>query len=171
MHYVVIGFAPVYFVAGGIDIRRIAILLAAGRLLSAPVKLIAGSLYDRRGGPWATRLMMWMTSVTGVLLILLPARIGVYLLVPFVGVAVSVLPVSNAMLVAALPERSGWGIGIFRASLLGLAGLLAGCVSLLLKYFELETLMFAALGIPALVAFSMHRALKDPRQPNTSTRT
>ncbi len=170
MHYVVIGFAPVYFVAGGIDIRRVAILLAAGRLLSAPVKLIAGSLYDRRGGPWATRLMMWMTSATGALLILLPARIGVYLLVPFVGVAVSVLPVSNAMLVAALPERSGWGIGIFRASLLGLAGLLAGCVSLLLQYFELEALMFAALGIPALVALSMHRALKDPRQPNTSTR-
>ena len=162
MHYVVIGFSPVYFVDGGVDLRLVAILIAGGRLLSAPVKLLGGWLYDRHGGPWTARLMTTTTSATGVLVILLPAQIGVYLLVPFVGVAVSVLPVSNAMLVAALPARSGWGIGIFRAALLASAALLAGSISVLLRFFELEVLMLAALCVPTLVAISMHRAVKDP---------
>ena len=91
--------------------------------------------------------MMLTTSALGLPLLLLPARSGVWLLVPFVGMAVSVLPVANAILVAALPPQSGWGIGTFRAGLLGSAALLSAIVSGLLSWgVPLSALMLAALG-------------------------
>ena len=159
MHFVVIGFSPVFFESQGVDLRLVGVLLAAGRFLSAPVKLVGGALYDRRGGPWTARLMMVGTTVLGLPMLLLPAEAGVWLLVPFVGMAVSVLPVANAMLVAALPPQSGWGIGTFRAGLLGSAALLSAIVSGLLSLgVPLLALMLAALGLPALVAAAMHRA-------------
>ena len=159
MHFVVIGFSPVFFVDRGVDLRLVAVMLAAGRALSAAVKLVGGALYDRHGGPWTARLMLLTTSALGLPLLLLPARAGVWLLVPFVGMAVSVLPVANAMLVAALPPQSGWGIGTFRAALLGSAALLSAVVSALLSWgVPLPGLMLAALGLPALVAAAMHRA-------------
>ena len=163
MHFVVIGFSPVFFVDRGVDLRLVAVTLAAGRALSAPVKIVGGALYDRRGGPWTARLMLASTSVLGLPLLLLPAEAGVWLLVPFVGMAVSVLPVANAMLVAALPPQSGWGIGTFRAALLGSAALLSAFVSGLLSLgVPLSGLMLAALGLPALVAAAMHRAAGLP---------
>ena len=159
MHFVVIGFSPVFFANQGVDLRLVGVLLAAGRFLSAPVKLVGGALYDRRGGPWTARLMMVSTTALGLPMLLLPAGAGVWLLVPFVGMAVSVLPVANAMLVAALPAQSGWGIGTFRAALLGSAALLSAIVSGLLSMgVPLFALMLAALGLPALVAAAMHRA-------------
>ena len=160
MHFVVIGFSPVFFVDRGVDLRLVAVLLAAGRALSAAIKLVGGALHDRHGGPWTARLMMLCTSALGLPLLLLPARGGVWLLVPFVAIAVSVLPVANAMLVAALPPQSGWGIGTFRAGLLGSAALLSAIVSGLLSWgVPLSALMLAALGLPALVAAAMHRAV------------
>ena len=161
MHFVVIGFATAFFVVDrGLDLRLVAAMLIGGRALSAPVKIVAGALHDRRGGPWTARLMMLSTSALGLPMLLAPARVGVWVLVPFVGMAVSVLPVANAMLVAALPPQSGWGIGTFRAALLGSAALLSVIVSGLLSLgVPLAALMLAALGLPALVAAAMHRAV------------
>ena len=159
MHFVVIGFSPVFFESQGVDLRLVGVLLAAGRFLSAPVKLVGGALYDRRGGPWTARLMMVSTAALGLPMLLLSPDAGVWLLVPFVGMAVSVLPVANAMLVAALPPQSGWGIGTFRAGLLGSAALLSAIVSGLLSLgVPLLALMLASLALPALVAAAMHRA-------------
>ena len=163
MHFVVIGFSPVFFASQGVDLRLVGVLMAAGRFLSAPVKLVGGALYDRRGGPWTARLLTAGTAALGLPMLLLPAGAGVWLLVPFVGMAVSVLPVANTMLVAALPAQSGWGIGTFRAGLLGSAALLSAIVSGLLSLgVPLFALMLAALGLPALVAASMHRAVEPP---------
>ena len=160
MHFVVIGFSPVFFDSRGVNLWLVGVLLAAGRILSAPVKLVGGALYDRRGGPWTARMMMVSTTALGLPMMLLPAEAGVWLLVPFVGMAVSVLPVANAMLVAALPPQSGWGIGTFRAALLGSAALLSAIVSGLLSLgVPLFALMLAALSLPALVAAAMHRAV------------
>ena len=160
MHFVVIGFSPVFFDSRGVNLWLVGVLLAAGRVLSAPVKLVGGALYDRRGGPWTARMMMVSTAALGLPMLLLPAEAGVWLLVPFVGMAVSVLPVANAMLVAALPPQSGWGIGTFRAALLGSAALLSAIVSGLLSLgVPLFALMLAALSLPALVAAAMHRAV------------
>ena len=153
MHFVVIGFSPVFFESQGVDLRLVGVLLAAGRFLSAPVKLVGGALYDRRGGPWTARLMMVSTAALGLPMLLLSPDAGVWLLVPFVGMAVSVLPVANAMLVAALPPQSGWGIGTFRAGLLGSAAMLSAIVSGLLSLgVPLLALMLASLALPALVA-------------------
>lgn len=171
MHFVVIGFSPVYFVDRGVHLGLVATMIAIGRVLSAPVKLVGGTLYDRSGGPWTARLMMFATAAVGVPLVLAPADIGVYLLVPFVAVAVSVLPVANAMLVASLPPKSGWGIGTFRAALLGSAALLAGAVSLLLRWIELDVLMLAALAIPAVVGLAFHDAhRRDNSSGSVATR-
>ena len=160
MHFVVIGFSPTFFESRGVDLWLVGVLLAAGRILSAPVKLAGGALHDRRGGPWTARLMMVATFGFGLPLLLAPAKVGVWMLVPFVGMAVSVLPVANAMLVAALPPQSGWGIGTFRAALLGSAALLSAIVSGLLSLgVPLLALMLAALALPALVAAAMHRAV------------
>ena len=166
MHFVVIGFSPVFFDSRGVNLWLVGVLLAAGRMLSAPVKLVGGALYDRRGGPWTARMMMVSTAALGLPMLLLPAEAGVWLLVPFVGMAVSVLPVANAMLVAALPPQSGWGIGTFRAALLGSAALLSAIASGLLSLgVPLLALMLAALGVPALVAAAMHRAVEPPAPP------
>lgn len=159
MHYVVIGFAPVYFVDRGIHLGLTVSLIAAGRVLSAGVKLVGGALYDRYGGLWTARLMMLVTSGLGLPMLLAPARWGVWLLVAFVGIAVSVLPVANAMLVGALPPQSGWGIGVFRAALLGSAAVLSGVVTLLLQWLPLESLMLASLSLPLLVAAATHAAI------------
>ena len=166
MHFVVIGFATAFFVVEqGLDLRLVAATLIGGRALSAPVKIVGGALHDRRGGPWTVRLMMLSTSALGLPMLLLPADAGVWLLVPFVGMAVSALPVANAMLVAALPPQSGWGIGTFRAALLGSAALLSAIVSGLLSLgVPLLTLMLASLGLPALVAAAMHRAVEVPER-------
>ena len=127
------------------------------------MKLVGGALYDRRGGPWTARLMTATTLGFGLPLLLTPAKVGVWMLVPFVGMAVSVLPVANAMLVAALPPQSGWGIGTFRAALLGSAALLSAVVSGLLELgVPLKTLMLISLLLPALVAAAMHRAVEPP---------
>ncbi len=166
MHFVVIGFSPTFFESRGVNLWLVGVLLAGGRILSAPVKLVGGALYDRRGGPWTARLMMVSTTALGLPMLLLPADAGVWLLVPFVGMAVSVLPVANAMLVAALPPQSGWGIGTFRAALLGSAALLSAIVSGLLSLgVPLFALMPAALALPALVAAAMHRAV-TPAAPD-----
>ena len=166
MHFVVIGFSPTFFESRGVNLWLVGVLLAGGRILSAPVKLVGGALYDRRGGPWTARLMMVSTTALGLPMLLLPADAGVWLLVPFVGMAVSVLPVANAMLVAALPPQSGWGIGTFRAALLGSAALLSAIVSGLLSLgVPLFALMLAALALPALVAAAMHRAV-TPAAPD-----
>ena len=109
----------------------------------------------------------------GLPMLLLPAEVGVWLLVPFVGMAVSVLPVANAMLVAALPPQSGWGIGTFRAALLGSAALLSAVASGLLSLgVPLLALMLAALALPALAATAMHRAVEvpDPTTPDNRGR-
>ena len=163
MHFVVIGFSPTFFESRGVDLWLVGVLLAGGRLLSAPVKLVGGALYDQRGGPWTARLMTATTFAFGLPLLLAPANVGVWMLVPFVGMAVSVLPVANAMLVAALPAQSGWGIGTFRAALLGSAALLSAIVSGLLQLgAPLKTLMLISLALPALVAAAMHRAVEPP---------
>ncbi len=162
MHYVVISFAPVYFEDRGIHLGLVVSLIAAGRFLSAAVKLIGGALYDRYGGLWTVRFMMLATSVLGVPMLGVPPGVGVFLLVPFVGMAVSVFPVANAMLVGSLPPQSGLGIGAYRAALLGSAALLSGIVSLLLRYFELEVLMLASLVLPLLVAAAAHAAMAKP---------
>ena len=167
MHYVVIGFAPVYFVDRGIHLGLTVSLIAAGRVLSAGVKLVGGALYDRYGGLWTARLMMLVTSGLGVPMLAAPTNWGVWLLVPFVGIAVSVLPVANAMLVEALPPQSGWGIGVFRAALLGSAALLSAIVGLLLLWLPLETLMLASLSLPLLVAAATHAALDRPNMSAT----
>ena len=161
MHYIVIALSPVYFVDRGVELWVVAVLLAAGRALSAAVKLVGGALYDRRGGPWTARQMMLATSALGLLMLLPPARAGVWVLVPFVAVAVSVLPVSNAMLVGVLPPQSGWGIGTFRAGLLGSAALLSAIANRLLEWdwLSLEAVMLGSLALPALVAAAMHRAI------------
>ncbi len=163
MHFVVIGFSPAFFESRGVNLWLVGILLAAGRILSAPVKLVGGALYDRHGGPWTARLMTATTFAFGLPLLLPPARVGVWMLVPFVGMAVSVLPVANAMLVAALPPQSGWGIGTFRAALLGSAAVLSAFVSGLLELgAPLRTLMLISLALPALVSLAMHRAVGEP---------
>ena len=163
MHFVVIGFSPTFFESRGVNLWLVGVLLAAGRILSAPVKLVGGALYDRHGGPWTARLMTATTFAFGLPLLLAPARVGVWMLVPFVGMAVSVLPVANAMLVAALPPQSGWGIGTFRAALLGSAALLSAIVSGLLTLgAPLRALMLISLALPALVAAAMNRAVGEP---------
>jgi len=159
MHYLVIGFAPVYFVDRGVHLGLVVTLISVGRVLSAGAKLVGGALYARYGGLWTARLMMLVTSALGVPMLLAPAGVGVGLLAPFVGIAVSVMPVANAMLVGALPPQSGWGIGTFRAVVLGSAALLSGVVSLLLRFLELEVLMLASLAVPLLVAAAAHASM------------
>jgi len=63
-------------------------------------------------------------------------------------VTACLFPISNALSVAGLPERSTWGIGVYRALLVGSSALLAGIVGVLLDRVSLDAVMYGSLLIP-----------------------
>ncbi len=152
MHYIVIGFSPTLFVDRGQSLSIVSLMIVIGRLGSVPGKIVFGTLFDRRGGLWATRAILGATAILGVPLLVAPSAIGLWLLPVFVALSASVFPIANALLVAALPPRSSWGIGTFRAVLLGASALLAALAGVLLHVVALPVVMAGALVIPAAVA-------------------
>jgi MFS family permease len=166
MHYIVIGFSPTLFVDRGQSLGLVSILIVIGRLGSIPGKIVFGTVFDRRGGLWATRAILGTTAILGVPLIVAPPAIGVWLLPAFVALSASVFPIANALLVAALPPRSSWGIGTFRAVLLAASAVLAAVAGVLLHVVALPVVMVGALVVPAAIAVWIDSL--DRRERNSS---
>jgi MFS family permease len=150
-HYVIAGLTPEHFVARGAALGLAAGLVGAGRLASVGGKVIAGRLFDRHGGRRTVQVVVAATIVSGLLLLVPPGRIGLIAVVPFVCTTAMLFPVSNAVVIAALPGRTTWGVGVYRCVLVGAASLCAGLVSLALTATSTTVVMVGALAIPAVI--------------------
>jgi predicted MFS family arabinose efflux permease len=146
--YIFIGFAPTLFVDRGVTLTVVATLIGVGRLASIAGKYVAGWMFDRFGGPQSAQWIMYAIAACGVPLVALPGSWGVAVVAPFVLVTASLFPISNALSVAGLPERSTWGVGVYRALLVGSSALLSGVVGVLLHTFSLDTVMYGSLALP-----------------------
>jgi predicted MFS family arabinose efflux permease len=146
--YVFIGFAPTLFVDRGISLAVVATLIGVGRLSSVGGKFVAGWMFDRVGGPRSAQWIMFTIAALGLPLVALPHGWGVVVIVPFVLVTASLFPVSNALSVTGLPERSTWGIGVYRALLVGSSAALAALVGVLLDVVSLDAVMYGTLLLP-----------------------
>jgi len=146
--YIVIGFAPTLFVDRGITLTVVGVLIGVGRLISVGGKFVSGWAYDRFGGPRSAQWIMFTIAICGVPLVALPGGWGVIAVVPFVLIVSCLFPISNALSVAGLPERSTWGIGVYRGLLVGSSALLAGIVGLLLDHVSLNAVMYGSLLLP-----------------------
>jgi hypothetical protein len=105
-------------------------------------------MFDRFGGPQSARWVMFAIAIWGVPLVALPEGWGVAAVAPFVLVTASLFPISNALSVAGLPERSTWGIGVYRALLVGSSALLSAVVGVLLHVLSLDAVMYGTLLLP-----------------------
>jgi predicted MFS family arabinose efflux permease len=146
--YVFIGFAPTLFVDRGVSLAVVATLIGVGRLSSVGGKFVAGWMFDRVGGPRSAQWIMLTIAALGLPLVALPHGWGVVVIVPFVLVTASLFPVSNALSVTGLPERSTWGIGVYRALLVGSSAALAALVGVLLDVVSLDAVMYGTLLLP-----------------------
>lgn len=146
--YIFIGYAPTLFVDRGVSLTIVAVLIGVGRLASIGGKYVAGWMFDRFGGPQSARWVMFAIAIWGVPLVALPEGWGVAAVAPFVLVTASLFPISNALSVAGLPERSTWGIGVYRALLVGSSALLSAIVGVLLHVLSLDAVMYGTLLLP-----------------------
>ena len=159
--YIVIGFAPTLFVDRGITLTVVGVLIGVGRLISVGGKFVSGWAYDRFGGPRSAQWIMFTIAICGVPLVALARGWGVIAVVPFVLIVSCLFPISNALSVAGLPERSTWGIGVYRGLLVGSSALLAGIVGLLLDHLSLNAVMYGSLLLPLAGG---RRRRHDPRR-------
>jgi predicted MFS family arabinose efflux permease len=146
--YIFIGYAPTLFVDRGVSLTIVAVLVGVGRLASIGGKYMAGWMFDRFGGPQSARWVMFAIAICGVPLVALPEGWGVAAVAPFVLVTASLFPISNALSVAGLPERSTWGVGVYRALLVGSSALLSAVVAVLLRVVSLDAVMYGTLLLP-----------------------
>lgn len=150
-HYVVAGLTPEHFVSRGVALGLAAGLVGAGRLASVGGKVVAGRLFDRYGGRRTVQVVVASTIVSGLLLLAPPGRLGLIAVGPFVCTTAMLFPVSNAIVIASLPSRTTWGVGVYRCVLVGSASACAGLVSLALTATSTTAVMVAALVIPTVV--------------------
>jgi predicted MFS family arabinose efflux permease len=170
--YIFIGYAPTLFVDRGVSLTVVAVLVGVGRLASIGGKYVAGWMFDRVGGPQSARWIMFAIAAWGVPLVALPGEWGVVAVAPFVLVTASLFPISNALSVAGLPERSTWGIGVYRAILVGSSALLSAVVGILLHVLSLDAVMYGTLFLPlagAVVAGVMTRSREEDAVAATAT--
>ena len=174
--YVINGFMPTLFDDRGATLGIVTALIGIGRLTSAGGKYLSGWLFDQIGGPQAARLIMLAITVLGLAELVPPYRIGALFIIPFVCATAMLFPVSNALSVAALPERSSWGVGVYRAALVLASAVVSGAVTVLLHFFSLGTVMVGALAVPLGGAIWVGIAAKHvspavPSEPSTEVMT
>jgi predicted MFS family arabinose efflux permease len=146
--YVINGFTPTMFDDRGATLGIITALIGIGRLASAGGKYLSGWLFDRIGGPHTARLVMLAITAIGAAVLVPPYQIGAFFIVPFVCATAMLFPVSNTLSVIALPERSSWGMGVYRAALVLASALVSGVVTVLLHFFSLGAVMVGTLVVP-----------------------
>lgn len=162
--YIFIGYAPTLFVDRGVSLTVVAMLVGVGRLASVGGKYVAGWMFDRFGGPQSARWIMLAMAICGVPLVALPGGWGVLVVTPFVLITASLFPISNALSVAGLPERSTWGIGVYRAILVGSSALLAGVVGVVLHTVSLDAVMYGTLLVPLAGAIAAGVMMRSRRE-------
>ena len=144
-HYLVIGLIPEAFVDRGETLALVTGLVGIGRLASMLGKYAAGW-----GGPRSAQAVMSLMLCFGFLVLALPPKLGLIPIIPFVCFTAMLFPISNAIVIGALPAKSSLGVGIYRASLMIASAVLSVFFSIALRHFGTFHVMLWALAIPAV---------------------
>jgi predicted MFS family arabinose efflux permease len=156
-HYVIIGLTPEHFVDRGAKLALVTGLVGVGRIASMGGKYLSGWSVDRIGGARTAVLLLVSVVVLGGMVLLPPGEMGLWAVAPFVCATAMLFPVSNSIVVDALPARASWGAGLYRAVLMLASAICAGLVSVALRVTGTTTVMLVALTIPLVVAVRTER--------------
>lgn len=149
-HYLVIGLIPEAFVDRGETLALVTGLVGIGRIASMLGKYAAGWAFDRWGGPRSAQAVMLLMLCFGFLVLALPPKLGLIAIIPFVCFTAMLFPISNAIVIGALPAKSSLGVGIYRASLMIASAVLSVFFSIALRHFGIFNVMLWAMMIPAV---------------------
>lgn len=165
-HYLVIGLIPEAFVDRGVALALVTGLVGIGRLASMPGKYAAGWAFDRWGGPRSAQAVMSLMLCFGFFVLVLPPKLGLIPIIPFVCFTAMLFPISNAIVIGALPAKSSLGVGIYRASLMISSAVLSILFSIALRHFGTFQVMLWALTIPVVGILFNHRSTHSRAKSN-----
>jgi predicted MFS family arabinose efflux permease len=149
-NYVIIGLSPTMFVDRGEALPFIVTLMGIGRLAATVGKFGGGRLYDRFGGLLTSTVVMLTLVVVGAAMLMTPPVAGAILVIPFVTVAAILFTVSNTLSVSALPSRSSFTIGVYRAVLVGSSAVVSAAVGVLAHAIPLQQIILLTLAVPLI---------------------
>jgi MFS transporter, DHA1 family, inner membrane transport protein len=160
-NYILLGFAPLLFTERGATLSLIATMIGVGRIVSSVGKYGAGWLMDRFGGPATGVCLMASIALLGLPFFLLPTSWGAPVVIPLLVVSAGLFTVSNILSVQALPSRSTFSLGAYRAFLVAFSALLSTLVAVLLHAVGLRTIMLGALVVPAVASLALVAAIRS----------
>ncbi|HET7529326.1 MAG TPA: MFS transporter [Mycobacteriales bacterium] len=159
-NYILLGFAPLLYTERGATLSLIATMIGVGRVVSSAGKYGAGWLMDRFGGPATGVCLMASIAVLGLPFFLLPTSWGAPVVIPLLVVSAGLFTVSNILSVQALPSRSTFSLGAYRAFLVAFSAVLSSLVAVLLHAVGLRTIMLGSLVVPALASVALAAAIR-----------
>jgi predicted MFS family arabinose efflux permease len=160
-NYILLGFAPLLYTERGATLSLIATMIGVGRIVSSVGKYGAGWLMDRFGGPATGVCLMASIAALGLPFFLLPTTWGAPVVIPLLTVSAGLFTVSNILSVQALPSRSTFSLGAYRAFLVAFSALLSSLVAVLLHTIGLRTIMLGSLVIPAFASLALVVAIRS----------
>jgi MFS family permease len=167
-NYIMLGFAPLLYTERGAKLSLIATMIGVGRIVSSVGKYGAGWLMDRFGGPATGVCLMALIALFGLPFFLLPTTWGAPVVIPLLVVSAGLFTVSNILSVQALPSRSTFSLGAYRAFLVAFSALLSSLVAVLLHVVGLRAIMLGSLVVPAFASLALLAAIRA-RSPKHST--
>jgi predicted MFS family arabinose efflux permease len=167
-NYIILGFAPLLFTERGATLSLIATMIGVGRILSSIGKYGAGWLMDRFGGPATGVWLMASIAALGLPFFLLPTTWGAPVVIPLLVVSAGLFTTSNILSVQALPSRSTFSLGAYRAFLVAFSAVLSALVAVLLHVVGLRAIMLGSLVVPALASVALVAAIRAA-SPKRST--
>lgn len=160
-NYILLGFAPLLYTERGAKLSLIATMIGVGRIASSVGKYGAGWLMDRFGGPATGVCLMASIALLGLPFFLLPTTWGAPVVIPLLIVSAGLFTVSNILSVQALPSRSTFSLGAYRAFLVAFSAVLSSLVAVLLHAVGLRSIMLGSLAVPALASVALVAAMRS----------
>ncbi len=160
-NYILLGFAPLLYTERGARLSLIATMIGVGRIVSSLGKYGAGWLMDRFGGPATGVCLMASIAALGLPFFLLPTSWGAPVVIPLLVVSAGLFTVSNILSVQALPSRSTFSLGVYRAFLVAFSALLSSLVAVLLHTVGLRAIMLGSLVVPAFASLVLLAAIRS----------
>lgn len=162
--YGTVSLLPVFAVAAwGVSPAYAAGVLAAGRLASAPAKVVVGWTSDRWGAVATVRGIATMLAATGLVWVTAPFGIAAVVAATVFTAGVSaVFPVANLLAVEGFGDR-GPLLGTFRAAQIGIGATAAAALAPVAAMLGLRpVLLVAAVLLPLSLFAVRHRTVPAP---------
>lgn len=156
--YGTVSLLPVFAVAAwGVSPAYAAGVLAAGRLVSAPAKVVVGWASDRWGAVTTVRGIATLLAMTGAGWVLVPFGIvSVVAAAVFTAGVSAVFPIANLLAVDNFGDR-GALLGTFRAAQIGIGAAAAAVLAPIASLVGLRTVLLAAAVVLPTTLFAVRR--------------